>query len=275
MSLFNLMVTSIFFLKCSGFACPPGPHRSSTSGPSHLFNGSTPYATSLTGVTSSGQTVKLDFQTSPLTLGQPVNTSGSASLGATDILSFTLSQTRNGSATVELHYGTLFTGVKDVTYNFQNNVITGNMDGRVLNQFGPSSSNTTLTFADGHGAPNVKISPELAASNFNASLQDIQSRILSNESCNTPLARSVPFADTQTLNDLHFRQNNLDYSQDHGHSSNTMGSVGCVVCTTELGLYGAAGTSYCIGVCAALWFTSDCPNCWNVLRPRTPVWSHH
>jgi hypothetical protein len=266
MSLLNLVVTSIFFLKCSGFACPPGPHRSSASGPSHIFNGSSPYKTSLTSLTNSGQTVKLDFQTSLLILGQPVDTTGSFSLGATDVLSFTLSQTTNGSATVELQYGTFFSGIKAVTYSFHNNIINGNVDGRVLNQFGPSSSNTTLTFADGHGTPNVRIAPELATSNFNSSLQDIQSRILSNESCNMPLARSVPFTDTQLLSDLQFRQNNLDYSQDPGHSSNTMGSVGCVVCTTELGLYGAAGSAYCVGVCAALWFTSDCPNCWNNLN---------
>jgi hypothetical protein len=262
--LLEALISFIFYLECSGFACPPITRRSTTSLSNHLWNGTSPHTTSLTSLTSSGQLVGLDFSSGSDTPDQPVNSSGSFSLGGTEVLSVTLSHSSNGSGSVKLHYGTFFTGLKDVTYDFQNGIISGNIDGRVLNPIGASSNN--LTFTDGRGAPNVKISPELATSNFNASLHDIQSKILSNESCDSHLPRSVPFIAGQALDTLEFRQGNLDYSQDPGHSSNTMASAGCIICTTEVGLIGAAGTANCIGICAALWFTSDCPNCWNDLN---------
>jgi hypothetical protein len=113
--------------------------------------------------------------------------------------------------------------LKDVTYDFQNGIVSGNIDGRILNPIGASSSN--LTFTDGRGPPKVKVSPELATSNFNASLHDIETRILSNESWDSHIARSIRFPIDQVHDTLEFRQSSLDYSQDPGHSSNTMGSA--------------------------------------------------
>lgn len=268
-SLLNLLITCIFALRCSGFVCPRSAHTLSGSRtPARSFglsNGTTQYATPLTGPSSSGQTLNLYFHTGAGALDQPVDRSGSFSLGVAEILSFTLSHSANGSAAVELHYGEFFRGIKDATYNFQNNVTSGDIDGRALNPFGASSLNTTLNFIDGHGLPNVQIAAELTASNLNASLQDLQSKILSNDSCNTLAARTVT-PNGLTLNALYGRQGSLDYNQIPGHSSNTDGSFGCIECLTEEALVVNAGIGACVGICSFLWFSSDCPNCWNNLN---------
>jgi hypothetical protein len=265
MSLFNLFITAAFLLPCSGFTCPPLSDRSYTAEPDRFSNGTAPYTMSLTGTTSSGQSVELDLTASTGTSNLPADLSGNFSLGGTEGLSFTLSHPANGSATVQLHYGSFFTGIKDVTYNLQNNVVNGNIDGRALNPIGASSPNATLSFADGHGLPNVEIAAQLTTSNLNASLEDLRSRILSNESCNDLLTRSVLLPDMLLPTTLEPR-GNLDYSQDPGHSSNTLGSAGCVICTTEQAVIVNADIARCIGICSVLWFTNDCPNCWNDLN---------
>jgi hypothetical protein len=265
MSLFNLLITAIFALECYGFTCPPISQRSHSDQPVRFSNGTAPHTMSLTGTTSSGQTVALDLQSSAGTSTLSADLSGNFSLGGTEGLSYTLTHSSNGSATVKLHYGSFFTGIKDVTYNFQNNLVSGNIDGRVLNPVNPSSPNASLTFADGHGPPSVSIAAQLTTSNLNASLEDLRSRILSNDSCDTLLTRSALLSDTLLPTTFQERQS-LDYSQDPGHSSNTDGSVGCIVCTTEQALVVNADIARCVGICSFLFFTSDCPNCWKDLN---------
>jgi len=258
MFLLHAFTACLFILECSGFHSVL--HRSD-----HLWNGTSPHRTSLTSLTSTGQTVRLDLSPTPHNLDGSSYTSGTLSLDATEILSFTLRNVANGSAKIELQYGELFTGIQDVTYNLQGSVIEGSIDGRTLDPIGLSDSNATLGFQDGHGIPKVTVSADLTRSNFNTSLQDIRSQILSNESHTTLLPRTLSGLYTDPLSALQLRQN-LDYNQDPGHSSNTEGSAGCIICTTEVTIIGDAGAANCIGVCAALWFTSDCPNCWNDLN---------
>lgn len=183
-------------------------------------NGTFQYTTSLTGLTTSGQALTFYFDASTRTLSPSIDTSdisGSLSLGGTEAFSFSLINFANGTATAELRYGPLFAGIKEVACYFQSNVILGSIDGRVLSPIVTSTSNTTLTFMDGNLAPNVRIAANLTTANLATSLQALQSKIPTNNSCSTLLIPTAALPNMPILTSLRIHQSGLDYSQDPGH----------------------------------------------------------
>lgn len=218
----------------------------------NISNGTSEFTLLLIDLTSSGQILAFNFLSIAPRVRQLIGTSGSYSLGGTEFLSFTMSNFANGSATIQVHYGPLFKSIKEATYNIQNDVLWVSIDGRAFNPIGISSLKTNLTFMDSNPAPNFK-----SAANLTASLQAMQSKITTSNSCSTLLTPTVEFTPRPIPTNLRVRQNGPDYSQNPGHTSSLFTSSGCTTCLVPVEALIVAQSLACPAIWIALPFTND------------------